>query len=74
MRMHINKVIVALGAKIARIAWVIMTKPGALYEQRGSAVAYGAGSKIARFAEDDETADRRSVSSGKKRAPARTII
>jgi transposase len=38
-RMHINKVIVALAAKIARIAWVILTKPGALYEQRGSAVA-----------------------------------
>jgi transposase len=37
--MHINKVIVALAAKIARVAWVIMTKPGALYDQHGSAVA-----------------------------------
>ncbi len=29
MRMHANKVTVALAAKIARIAWVVMTKPGA---------------------------------------------
>ena len=33
-RMHPNKVIVALAAKMARIAWVILTKPGALYERR----------------------------------------
>jgi transposase len=33
-RMHINKVIVALAAKIARVAWVIMNKPGSLYERR----------------------------------------
>jgi hypothetical protein len=26
-RMHVNKVIVALAAKIARIAWVILTRP-----------------------------------------------
>jgi transposase len=32
-RVHINKVTVALAAKIARIAWVIMTRPGALYER-----------------------------------------
>ncbi len=32
-RMHINKVIVALANKIARIAWVILNKPGALYER-----------------------------------------
>jgi len=31
--MHPNKVIVTLANKIARIAWVILTKPGALYER-----------------------------------------
>lgn len=38
-RMHVNKVVVALAAKIARIAWVILTKPGALYDYRGAAAA-----------------------------------
>jgi transposase len=38
-RMHANKVTVALAAKIARIAWVVMTKPGATYERRGPAMA-----------------------------------
>lgn len=38
-RMHPNKVTVALAAKIARIAWVVLTKPGALYERRDPAVA-----------------------------------
>lgn len=38
-RMHINKVVVALAAKIARIAWVVMNRPGALYQQRGHAVS-----------------------------------
>jgi transposase len=38
-RMHVNKVTVALAAKIARTAWVIITKPGALYERRDPAVA-----------------------------------
>ncbi len=33
-RMHVNKVTVALAAKLARIAWVILTTPGALYERR----------------------------------------
>lgn len=33
-RMHCNKVTVALAAKVARIAWVILTHPGALYERR----------------------------------------
>ena len=32
--MHGNKVTVALAAKVARIAWVILTRPGALYERR----------------------------------------
>jgi transposase len=33
-RMHANKVTVALAAKIARIAWLILTRPGALCERR----------------------------------------
>ncbi len=37
-RMHSNKVTVALAAKVARIAWVILTRPGALYERRIPAV------------------------------------
>lgn len=38
-RMHVNKVTVALAAKIARVAWVIITKPGATYERRDPVVA-----------------------------------
>jgi transposase len=38
-RMHPNKVVVALAAKMARVAWVILNKPGALYERRDPAVA-----------------------------------
>jgi transposase len=38
-RMHNNKVTVALAAKMARVAWVVITKPGATYERRGPAVA-----------------------------------
>ncbi len=37
-RMHPNKVTVALAAKIARIAWVVLTKPGALYARHDPAV------------------------------------
>jgi transposase len=33
-RMHVNKVTVALAAKIARVAWVILTRPGAIYDRR----------------------------------------
>jgi transposase len=32
-RMHINKVVVAPANKIARIAWVIINRPGTLYER-----------------------------------------
>jgi transposase len=38
-RMHRNKVTVALAAKVARIAWVILTRPGALYVRRSPAAA-----------------------------------
>jgi transposase len=38
-RMHPNKAIVAVAAKIARIAWVIITKPGALYDRRDPSFA-----------------------------------
>jgi transposase len=38
-RMHVNKVTVALAAKIARIAWVVLNRPGAIYERRDPALA-----------------------------------
>lgn len=38
-RMHPNKVVVALAAKMARVAWVILNRPGALYERRDPAFA-----------------------------------
>jgi transposase len=38
-RMHVNKVTVALAAKIARIAWVVINRPGAVYERRDPAIA-----------------------------------
>jgi transposase len=38
-RMHINKVTVALAAKLALVAWVILNRPGAIYERRDPAVA-----------------------------------
>ncbi|MFP3813445.1 IS110 family transposase, partial [Bacillus sp. SIMBA_005] len=36
-RMHNNKAAVALAAKIARVAWVIMTRPGAIYNRHDPA-------------------------------------
>jgi len=33
VRMHFNKVVVALANKIARIAWAILTKPGMTYRR-----------------------------------------
>lgn len=35
--MHKNKVTVALAAKIARILWLVLTKPGASYAQNDPA-------------------------------------
>lgn len=32
-RMHVNKVVVALANKLARIAWVVLTRPGSSYER-----------------------------------------
>lgn len=36
-KMHNNKAAVALAAKIARVAWVIMTRPGAIYNRQDPA-------------------------------------
>jgi transposase len=36
---HVNVITVALAAKIARIAWAIINRPGALYERRDPVVA-----------------------------------
>lgn len=38
-RMHTNKAVVALAAKMARVAWVVITKHGATYERRVMATA-----------------------------------
>lgn len=38
-RMHPNRAIVALAAKMARIVWVVLNKPDALYERRDPAFA-----------------------------------
>ena len=38
-RMHNNKAVVALAAKMARVAWVVITKPGTIYERRAPASA-----------------------------------
>jgi transposase len=38
-RMHVNKVTVALAAKVARMTWAIITKPVGLHQPRDPAVA-----------------------------------
>jgi hypothetical protein len=38
-RMHLNKVAVAMAAKMARMAWAIIVRPGAMYDRRDPAVA-----------------------------------
>lgn len=72
LRMHVNKVTVALAAKLARIVWVVLTKPGPRTCVRSQLdpiafLAVEAG-QIARFEGDDETVDRHSVNPGRKRA------
>lgn len=39
--MHVNKETVALAAKLARLIWVVLTKPGATCERRMSERALG---------------------------------
>lgn len=72
-RMHVNKVTVALAAKLARIIWVVISKPGATYERRSPVVVSAlpqsgsTGSECeARY--DDEKDDRRAVNPLRKRA------
>jgi transposase len=36
-RMHANKVVIALANKLARVAWVILNRPGAFYLHDGKA-------------------------------------
>ena len=36
--MHPNKVVVTLAAKMARVAWVILNRLGALYERRADLI------------------------------------
>ena len=36
-RMHVNKVVVALANKLARIAWIVLNKPNAVYVRTGNA-------------------------------------
>lgn len=49
--MHINKVVVALAARIARIARVIMNRPGSIYQPRPSAPPETTQTEFARFGE-----------------------
>ena len=74
-RMHPNKVTVALAAKMARIVWVVMTKPGATYERRDPAFSLIPFVPDCEVREsDDETVDRRAVSPVQKSGlRARTI-
>lgn len=38
-RMHTNKVMITLANKLARVAWVILNRPGALYLRGGKAIS-----------------------------------
>jgi len=38
-RMHSNKAVIALAAKMARVVWAVLNKPGAIYERRDPDVA-----------------------------------
>lgn len=74
-RMHPNKAVVALAAKMARIVWAVLSQPGALYERR-DLLSLDAQSSIARLGtSDDETVDQHAVNPVQKSGlRARTII
>ena len=71
-RMHANKVAVAVANKIARIAWVILNRPGCYLREDCAKLrltqirSHVTLPEFAKPGIDDETVDRRSVSLTKK--------
>lgn len=68
-RMHTNKVTVALAAKIARVAWVILYAARLDLRAAPSRIPVGPGSRLRGSSPDDETVDRRRVSPSPKTCP-----
>ncbi|WP_349510149.1 IS110 family transposase, partial [Bradyrhizobium sp. NAS96.2] len=74
-RMHPNKAVVALAAKMARIVWVVLNKPGGTLRAQRSCLHLTLLASIARLGNsDDETVDQHAVSPVQKSGlRARTI-
>ncbi|WP_420869910.1 IS110 family transposase [Bradyrhizobium septentrionale] len=68
-RMHTNKVTVALAAKIARVAWVILYAARLDLRAAPSRIPASPGSRLRGSSPDDETVDRRRVSPSPKTCP-----